>query len=89
MNGDCRAMFFVPFFRQSLVSERRRANYDHSEYDFCSFAQLSGRTSGSDQDNLSPKTLKNQVTNYHPSDLADSFPELTKEGREKWIVLSV
>lgn len=32
---------------------------------------------------LSPKSLKDRVTNYHASDLADSFPHLEKEGREK------
>lgn len=33
--------------------------------------------------NLSPKALKNQVTNYHASDLADSFADLTRDDREK------
>lgn len=32
---------------------------------------------------LSPKALKDQVSNYHASDLADSFPHLKKEDREK------
>ena len=33
--------------------------------------------------NLSPKALKNQVSNYHVSDLADSFADLTRDDREK------
>lgn len=32
---------------------------------------------------LSPKALKEHVSNYHASDLADSFPHLKKEDREK------
>lgn len=32
---------------------------------------------------LSPKALKDHVSNYHASDLADSFPHLKKEDREK------
>ena len=32
---------------------------------------------------LSPKALKDQVLNYHASDLADSFPHLKKEDRKR------
>ena len=32
---------------------------------------------------LSPKSMKDRVTNYHPSALADSFPLMEREDREK------
>lgn len=37
---------------------------------------------------LSPKELKNQITNYHASDLVDSFPLLGKEDQERlyWVL---
>ena len=81
-NGDHRAMVFL---RPFLVTAKEKEGKTMTKMNIIPavLPDYQAELLTLIRSTLSPKSLKDRVTNYHPGDLAESFSRMEREDREK------